>query len=53
MTHIINIDLEIEVGVPSVNDKGGTSAQCLVEKGVGGEVLVEADFNALGSRRQA
>ena len=52
MPHIIHIDLEIEVRVPSVDDEGCAASHRLVEKGVGGEVLVEAGFNALGSCRQ-
>ena len=52
MPHIIDIDLEVEVRMPPVNDEGSAAPHRLVEEGVGGEVLVEAGFNALGSRRQ-
>ena len=52
MPHVIDIDLEVEVRMPPVDDEGSAASHRLVEKGVGGEVLVETGFNALGSRRQ-
>ena len=52
MPDIIDIDLEVEVRMPSVDDEGSAAPHCLVEERVGGKILVEANFNALGSCRQ-
>ena len=51
MSGIVEVDLKVEVVVPSIDDERAACAQRLVNQRVVGELLVEADLQSLGGNR--